>query len=73
MPKPFAGVAGNGLHLHHSLLKDGQNVFANATDDEPLGNEAMRHWVAGLATHAAQISEMNNKMIFAGITAFRSV
>jgi glutamine synthetase len=63
MPKPFAGVAGNGLHLHHSLLRDGENVFATATDDQPLGNASMRHWVAGLATHAAQLALLANPTV----------
>jgi glutamine synthetase len=63
MAKPFAGVSGNGLHLHHSLLADGANVFEHATDEGPLGNDAMRHWVAGLATHAAQLALLANPTV----------
>ncbi len=33
MAKPFPGVSGNGLHLHHSLRKDGVNVFEHGTDE----------------------------------------
>ena len=48
MAKPFPGVSGNGLHLHHSLRKDGVNVFEHGTDEHaarqrvhaPLGRGA---------------------------------
>ena len=63
MAKPFPGVSGNGLHLHHSLRKDGVNVFEHATDELPLGNASMRHWVAGLTTHAAQIALLANPTV----------
>ena len=63
MAKPFPGVSGNGLHLHHSLVKDGANVFAQATDDGPLGNASMRHWVAGLTAHAAQFALLANPTV----------
>ncbi len=63
MAKPFPGVSGNGLHLHHSLVKDGANVFATATDEEPLGNASMRHWVAGLTSHAAQLALLANPTV----------
>ena len=33
------------------------------TDDQPLGNASMRHWVAGLATHAAQLSLLANPTV----------
>jgi glutamine synthetase len=63
MAKPFPGVSGNGLHLHHSLLSDGANVFEHASDEGPLGNASMRHWVAGLATHAAQLALLANPTV----------
>jgi hypothetical protein len=63
MAKPFPGVSGNGLHLHHSLRKDGRNVFEHATDADALGNASMRHWVAGLTTHAAQIALLANPTV----------
>ncbi len=63
MAKPFPDVSGNGLHLHHSLVKDGVNIFAEGGDDGPLGNAAMRHWVAGLATHASQLSLLANPTV----------
>ncbi|MBW2268713.1 MAG: glutamine synthetase [Deltaproteobacteria bacterium] len=46
MGKPTAAI-GNGLHIHHSLLRDGTPVFHDA--EAPEGrSEIMRHWMAGL-------------------------
>jgi len=49
MAKPFAEIAGNGMHMHCSLLdKNGNNAFDNGTDE---GNELLQHAIAGcLAT-----------------------
>lgn len=49
MAKPFANLAGNGMHMHCSLLdKNGNNAFDNDTDE---GNELLRYAIAGcLAT-----------------------
>jgi glutamine synthetase len=46
MAKPFAGRAGNGQHLHVSVLdKDGNNIFAA---EDPEGTPALRHAIAGM-------------------------
>jgi len=46
MAKPYPGQAGNGLHVHISLLdKDGNNIFA---DEDPTQNEALRHALGGV-------------------------
>ena len=43
MAKPFLDRAGNGFHVHFSLLDpEGRNVFDNGTAD---GSEMMRHAV----------------------------
>jgi len=45
MAKPFADFAGNGLHLHFSVLDaEGRNVFDNGG---PEGSEVLKHAVAG--------------------------
>ncbi len=45
MAKPFGDRAGNGLHVHFSVLdKDGNNIFANGTDE---GSDHLKHAVAG--------------------------
>jgi glutamine synthetase len=47
MAKPYPGQAGNGLHVHISLLdkKTGKNIFAS---DDPLESDALRHAVGGV-------------------------
>ncbi len=46
MAKPFAGLPGNGLHLHISLADDaGTNLFAGPA---PEGSERLRHGIGGL-------------------------
>jgi glutamine synthetase len=46
MAKPFLDRAGNGFHVHFSLLdRDGRNVFDNGTAD---GSEMMHHAVGGV-------------------------
>lgn len=49
MAKPFGDLAGNGMHIHFSLIDaSGRNVFDDDTDQ---GSEWLRHAVAGcLAT-----------------------
>jgi glutamine synthetase len=49
MAKPFAEHAGNGLHMHISLLDDdGNNVFAGECKDGAF-SDTLRHAIGGLA------------------------
>ena len=52
MAKPYPGQAGNGLHVHISLLdkKTGKNIFAT---DNPLENQPLRHAIGGMAASMA--------------------
>jgi glutamine synthetase len=46
MAKPFATEAGNGMHIHMSLLDDkGRNLFDDRSD---RGSDMMRHALGGL-------------------------
>ena len=47
MAKPYPGQAGNGLHVHISLLDKttGKNIF---TSDDPQENAALRHAIGGV-------------------------
>ncbi len=46
MAKPYPGQAGNGLHVHISLLdRDGNNIFAA---EDPLASDALRHAIGGV-------------------------
>ncbi|MFB9887914.1 glutamine synthetase family protein [Balneatrix alpica] len=51
MAKPYGDLAGNGMHIHFSLVdKDGKNVF----DDGSLhGSDILRHAVAGMSASMA--------------------
>ena len=47
MAKPFVDQAGNGLHMHVSLVDgDGNNLFNGG--EEPTENPALRHAVGGM-------------------------
>lgn len=49
MAKPFAEHAGNGLHMHVSLLDDdGNNVFSGECKDGAF-SDTLRHAIGGLA------------------------
>jgi glutamine synthetase len=55
MPKPFANLTGNGLHLHSSLwdISSGAELFADTEDARGLGlSELAYHYIGGLVDHA---------------------
>jgi glutamine synthetase len=52
MAKPFAGMAGTGMHLHASLADaQGRNAFAA---DDPAGTPLLRHAIGGLRETLAE-------------------
>ncbi len=55
MPKPIAGINGNGMHTHQSLWSNGVNVFADAHDEYGLSNVAKK-FIAGQLAHARSMS-----------------
>ena len=62
MPKPFYGVAGNGMHLNMSLTKDGSNAFVDETDKNGLSKEAYS-FMAGIMKHIEGITIITNPLI----------
>ncbi len=55
MPKPFANLTGNGLHLHSSLwdTASGEALFADEEDPRGLGLSPMAYqFTAGIIAHA---------------------
>lgn len=46
MPKPTEAY-GNGMHIHHSLLRDGAPVFHDPASSDGR-SVLMRHWIGGL-------------------------
>jgi glutamine synthetase len=55
MPKPVAGINGNGMHTHQSLWQDGQNAFADTGDEYGLSPLA-KQFIAGQLKHARSFS-----------------
>jgi glutamine synthetase len=55
MAKPFISEAGNGMHIHQSLTKDGKNAFSVQDEDTVLGNSLMRKYLTGLLAHHKEL------------------
>src|SRR3989442_4686795 len=52
MPKPLFQDNGSGMHVHQSLWKDGENLFADAGGYAGLSQTAV-YYIGGLLKHAA--------------------
>ena len=62
MPKPVFGVAGSGMHLNMSLMKDGKNAFYDPAD--PLGlSPAAYSFIAGILEHARGMTAVTNPLV----------
>ena len=59
MPKPVYGEAGNGMHVHMLLLKDGQPVFS---DDEGYArlSKTAHYFMGGLLKHINSLCALTN-------------
>lgn len=54
MPKPFHHLTGNGLHVHSSLWRGHEALFADADDPRGLGlSKTAYAFIAGLLEHAS--------------------
>src|SRR5665648_408154 len=59
MPKPIFAEAGNGMHVHMLLMKDGKPVFYDENGYSGLSKEA--HWfMGGLLKHAKSLCALTN-------------
>jgi len=64
MPKPYAHLPGNGLHLHVSVWDaEGKcDLSMGETDDEPL-SPLGRHLLGGLLTHAPALAGAGSPIV----------
>ena len=59
MPKPIFGEAGNGMHVHMLLFKDGKPLFFDEAGYSGLSDVA--HWfMGGLLKHARSLCAITN-------------
>ncbi len=59
MPKPVMGEAGNGMHVHMLLLKDGKPVFSDDNGYSNLSREA-HYFMGGLLKHISSLCAITN-------------
>ena len=62
MPKPLQGVQGSGMHTHLSLFEGDKNAFHDP-DDEYRLSKVGRSSIAGLLTHAREITAVTNQLV----------
>lgn len=59
MPKPLLGEAGNGMHIHMHLFKEGKPVFYDANGYSGLSKTAL-YFIGGLLRHAPALCALTN-------------
>lgn len=62
MPKPMTDEAGSAMHSHVSLFEGNQNAFFDASDETDL-SKVGQGFVAGLLTHAREMSALTNQWV----------
>ena len=59
MPKPIFAEAGNGMHVHMHLFKDGKPLFYDEKGYSQLSETAL-YFIGGLLTHARALCAFTN-------------
>ncbi len=62
MPKPRQEYCGSGMHMHFSLLRDGQNVFYDPQGELNLSRDAY-YFMGGLMAHIKGMSLILNPLV----------
>lgn len=59
LPKPLFGEAGNGMHFHQQLRKNGKNLFFDSSSPYLLSETAL-FYIGGLLHHAPALLALTN-------------
>jgi glutamine synthetase len=59
MPKPLFGEAGNGMHFHQMLIKDGLSLFYDSDGYAGLSQTAL-YYIGGLLQHSPALLALTN-------------
>ncbi len=62
MPKPIFGMAGSGMHVNMSLMKEGKNAFYDPADSLGLSKTAYS-FIAGILEHARGMAAVTNPLV----------
>lgn len=62
MPKPIYGIAGSGMHLNQSLIKNGSNAFYDQNTQGQLSETAL-NYIGGLMEHIRAITAITNPTV----------
>ena len=62
MPKPVFGIAGSGMHVNQSLMKDGKNAFYDPDGERGLSRTAYQY-LAGLLAHSREFTAITNSTV----------